>query len=192
MRKSQQCEVHRAATGANTSIPGRWFTPAPWGQKLLHSGPSHTSPYVYLHLYPLSCPLMVTISLSLSSILILSSYMTLSKLIYSLSLNFGKLGIRIPSPSIPIWIKEIIHTRLFAISMQQVLANYSRYSAAKNYLKNLSKMTQHTRQTGSEWPCSQSFALSWDLDSWYDEVQDETGPFQQKSCQFLWCSLIEN
>lgn len=89
----------------------------------------------------------VTISLSLSSILILSSYMTLSKLIYSLSLSFGKLGIRIPPPSIPIQIKKIIHTRLFEIGMQQVLANYSRYSAAKNYLKNLSKLTQHTRQT---------------------------------------------
>lgn len=39
------------------SVPGRWCTPIPWGQKPLYLGPFQTSPYVPLHLaghlYPL-------------------------------------------------------------------------------------------------------------------------------------------
>ena len=58
------------------SCASRWYTPTPWGQKLLHLGLSQTSSYVSLHLavhlHPLSYPVLynklVNVSVSLSSV----------------------------------------------------------------------------------------------------------------------------
>lgn len=42
--KSQQYKVQRASSLANASTPEVWGTPTAGGQKLLHLGPSQTSP----------------------------------------------------------------------------------------------------------------------------------------------------
>ena len=62
--------------GERIHVSGGWYISAPQGQKLLHSGPFQTSPYVPLHLtvhldpllYPLLYNKLVNLSVSLSSV----------------------------------------------------------------------------------------------------------------------------
>lgn len=67
-QKSLKYRVLRAS-GKHSHTPGGWCTPTPRGQKLLHSGPYQTSPYIphrAVYLRPLSHPLLHNKPVSIS------------------------------------------------------------------------------------------------------------------------------